>query len=212
MSYLKSIFSIKKITHKGISLLCFWDNKSKFTSSSQILAFAKILNVNLKEYSRIGYNCNISNCTIGKFSAIGRNCNIGLGRHPTDLLSTRNLFYKKEKLSPHWAKPISFNESLPISIGNDVWIGINTIILDGVTISDGAIVAAGSVVTKDVPPYAIVGGTPAKIIKYRFDEETIQKLIKLRWWELTDEQISKQLQIFNEKVTIEKLKLWFPEL
>lgn len=69
-------------------------------------------------------------------------------------------------------------------IGNDVWLGANSLVLKGVKIGDGAVIGAGAVVTKDVPPYAIVGGNPAKVIKMRFDDETIGKLMQLQWWNL----------------------------
>ena len=79
----------------------------------------------------------------------------------------------------------------PIVIENDVWIATNSSILSGVTIGNGAVVAAGSVVVKDVPPYAIVGGNPAKLIRYRFDEEIISKLLEIKWWDWDDEKIKK---------------------
>ncbi len=75
----------------------------------------------------------------------------------------------------------------PCHIGNDVWIGHGVFIKEGVTVGDGAVIAAGAVVVKDVPPYAIVGGSPAKIIKYRFDEKTISKLLELQWWNMDPE-------------------------
>ncbi len=70
----------------------------------------------------------------------------------------------------------------PVTIGNDVWIGANAVVMGGVTVGDGAVIAAGAVVTHDVPPYAIVGGVPAKVIRYRFSEELIERLLKVRWW------------------------------
>lgn len=83
-------------------------------------------------------------------------------------------------------------------IGNDVWIGANAIILQGVTIGDGAIIAAGAVVTKDVPPYAIVGGVPAKVIKYRFSDEVILKLLQIKWWDKPEEWIIQKLEKFTD--------------
>jgi acetyltransferase-like isoleucine patch superfamily enzyme len=84
----------------------------------------------------------------------------------------------------------------PVRVGNDVWIGANATILSGVTIGDGAVVAAGSVVTESVPPYAIVGGVPAKIIKYRFPVETIERLIQLGWWNWRPEIIEQNMSLF----------------
>ena len=84
----------------------------------------------------------------------------------------------------------------PVRVGNDVWIGANATILSGVTIGDGAVVAAGSVVTESVPPYAIVGGVPAKIIKYRFPVETIERLLQLGWWNWHPEKIEQNMSLF----------------
>ena len=97
-----------------------------------------------------------------------------------------------------------------ITIGNDVWIGMSCIIMSGVTIGDGAVIAAGSLVTKDVEPYAIVGGCPAKLIKKRFDDETINQLLEIKWWDLPDQVILQYHDLlFSEDIQafIEKIKL-----
>ena len=91
----------------------------------------------------------------------------------------------------------------PTNIGDDVWVGAGSIIMAGVTIGDGAIIAAGSVVTKDVPPYAIVGGVPAKILRYRFDEGVRKALLKLKWWNLPEEVLKQNIELFQkEKLSI----------
>jgi chloramphenicol O-acetyltransferase type B len=84
----------------------------------------------------------------------------------------------------------------PVRIGNDVWIGANATILSGVTIGDGAVIAAASVVTKSVPPFAIVGGVPARIIRYRFAPETIERLLRVRWWDWSPEKIERNMDLF----------------
>ena len=142
--------------------------------------------------SYIGSNCHIS-AKIGRFCSVSDNVTTVNGLHPTkDFVSTHPAFY-----SPTNNTGLSFTEEsrfqefayadekagLAVEIGNDVWIGYGVTILAGVKIGDGAIVAAGAVVTKDVEPYAIVGGVPAKTIKFRFSEKEIEELLKLRWWD-----------------------------
>lgn len=85
----------------------------------------------------------------------------------------------------------------PINIGNDVWIGTHAVILSGVTIGNGAVIAAGSVVTKDIPPYAVVGGIPAKVIKFRFEDSSIKKLEDLKWWDWEYEKMVKEKDFFK---------------
>jgi acetyltransferase-like isoleucine patch superfamily enzyme len=85
----------------------------------------------------------------------------------------------------------------PISIGHDVWIGRRAMIMSGVTIGNGAVIGAGAVVTKDVPPYAIVGGVPATLIRYRFEQSTIEALQALAWWKWSDEEIRAKMEAFQ---------------
>lgn len=143
-----------------------------------------LTNVVVGDYTYIGGESKISNATIGKFCSLGPEIRIGLGRHPIHLKSTFPGFYSDNGYYGV-AKEYVNNEKeyQEIAIGNDVWIGARAMILDGVTVGDGAVVAAGAVVTKDVPPYAVVGGVPAKIIKYRFDEKRIKILLETKWWE-----------------------------
>ena len=130
---------------------------------------------------------------IGSFVSIGRGVSIGHGKHPLNFLSTSPYFYldrlgfKDKNMASH----TEYTVVEPVIIGNDVWIGDNVTIFNGVTIGDGAVLGASAIVTKDVPPYAIVAGNPAKIIRYRFDEEIITQLLELKWWELDDDIIRK---------------------
>lgn len=123
---------------------------------------------------------------VGSFCSIGPDALVGgLGRHPTDMLSTHPAFYSVQgQTAVSFAHAPQFEEWIPTTIGHDVWIGARAIILDGVRVGTGAIVAAGALVSRDVPPYAIVGGVPARIIRYRYDETSRGHLEASRWWEL----------------------------
>jgi acetyltransferase-like isoleucine patch superfamily enzyme len=209
-AYLGSLLSSKKITYPLVSYFSFWTRNSGFEKTSEIRSFAVLNNSKVGRYSRINSNCKLVLTEVGNFTAIGKDSILGFGRHPLNYISTNSIFYKKNRMRNDWATPIEFKTNLPIKVGNDVWIGRDAKVMDGVTIGDGAVVAAGSIVTKDVPPYAIVGGVPAKVIKYRFDENTIAELLKLKWWDFSDEKISACKDFFNLKdVTAEEITNYF---
>ena len=163
---------------------CCINQNSVISPNTHILNNCVINNSQIASYSYIGKNCLIQNTKIGKFCSIANDVFIGLGNHPTDHFSTSPLFYRTNNpLNIKFVDSNSdFQEYHEIEVGNDVWIGARAIILDGVTIGHGAIIAANSVVTKDVPPYSIVGGIPSKIIKYRLSDERIERLIQSCWW------------------------------
>lgn len=212
LEYFTSLLSPKKIRGRKISFLSLWDKNSSFPIEVNILAFSKLKKVKMGKYSRIGRSCSVTDASIGNFTAIGKDTIIGLGSHPTSFLSCNSIFYKKGSWGWHddWIAPIDWVKNKHISIGNDVWIGRRCLILDGVTIGDGAIIAAGAVVTKDIPPYAIAGGVPAKVIKYRFSNDIISKLLEIKWWNLSDEEISSKIDIFHKKdLSIEDLNTFF---
>lgn len=135
---------------------------------------------------------------IGRYCSIASGVQIFLGgNHRTDWVTTYP-FQFPEEVSP-WpeAGRIENHKTTKgdVVIGSDVWLGHGCLILSGVTIGDGAVIGAGSVVAKDVPPYAIMAGNPAVLIRHRFDPETIQKLLTLRWWDWPEEKVRKNLHI-----------------
>lgn len=153
----------------------------------------------LGDFTYISGNTSISKTSIGKFCSIGPNCKIGLGIHPSNtFVSTHPIFFSTLKQAQvSFANKNYFEEFGNITIGNDVWLAANVIVIDGVHISDGVIVAAGSVVTKNIPPYAIVGGVPAKIIRYRFKEDEIVNLLKIKWWDMDVEYLKNNFRKFH---------------
>jgi len=122
------------------------------------------------------------NVLIGRFCSMAINVVIGAQDHPTDWLSCSTFQYENRDRFRTFHTPLPWREAPQTRIGNDVWIGANAVIKGGVAIGDGAIIGAGAVVTRDIPPYAVAVGVPARVIKYRFDEETIRELLELQWW------------------------------
>lgn len=135
--------------------------------------------------SYIGTDCNIS-ANIGRFTSIGAEVLTAIGTHPFKYpyVTTSPMFFSVRKQSMYtFAKTNLFEEILPmVQVGNDCWIGVRVVVVGGISIGDGAMVLAGAVVTKDVPPYSIVGGVPARVIGYRYDEDTIKFLLETQWW------------------------------
>jgi acetyltransferase-like isoleucine patch superfamily enzyme len=167
-----------------------------------ILGDASLDKVTIFDFSYISNGSTLSNVEIGKFCSIGPNIQIGLGPHPSRIfVSTYPAFYSanNEGCRLKFRNNKIFDDLIPKTcIGNDVWIGANAIIPGGIQIGTGAIVAAGAVVVKDVPPYAIVGGSPAKIIRYRFTEEQIKSLLESAWWDWPVEKIRQRVDDFSD--------------
>lgn len=156
----------------------------------KIYGLHRIIESSIDSYTYISFNCRINNTTIGKFCSIGPNFISGWGIHPLNGISTSPMFYSTANQNGFSLSTTDkIIERKEIKIGNDVFVGMNVILLDGVSIGDGAVLAAGTVITKDVPPFAVVAGVPGKVIKYRFDKNTIDKLLQIKWWNFHDEEL-----------------------
>ena len=171
--------------------------KLKLGKHSMIRKGSEVYNVLLGDYSYIsGPNSYVEDAIIGKYCSIARNVIIGVTGHNYEWITTSPIItsksyglIKKNKLVPEKETPV---------IGNDVWVGLNVVIMRGVVIGDGAVIAAGSIVTKNVESYSIVEGNPAKHIKYRFNSDQINHLKAIKWWDWDVIKIKKNSELFYD--------------
>lgn len=156
----------------------------------------------INEYTRIDANTKF----IGKYCSISHNVKIGMGPHPLNYISTSPVFYSKARGYINESTYDEYEDRGLTEIGDDVFIAANVIILAGVKVDTGAVVGAGSVVTKDVPAYAVVAGNPAKVIKYRFEADTIETLLASKWWNIDIEILLSTYKSMNDikKFILEK--------
>ena len=196
----RDIHNTLRFKNSKIDRKCSINPNSVIESHCHILENSLINNSTINSYSYVGKNSIIQNASIGSFCSIANDVIIGLGAHPTTFFTTSPLFYRINNLLNIKLIDVNykFSEYHPIEIGNDVWIGARAIIMDGVKINNGAIIAAGAVVTKDVPAYAIVGGVPAKIIRYRFSSEKCERLLNLQWYSWSLNEIQLNMNKLNE--------------
>jgi acetyltransferase-like isoleucine patch superfamily enzyme len=171
--------------------------ETEYTNTTAIKPLVKMERTKIGKCSSVGTLSAAYDCEIGNFCSIARECYIGGAKHPLDRVSTSGCFYLKDNYTKVCYNENDFNWHSQTKIGNDVWIGFRSTVLGGVTISDGAVIGAGSVVTKDVGPYEIWAGNPARFIRKRFDDKTIELLLSSKWWEWDDVKIKEYSDDFT---------------
>lgn len=203
----KNNISYSRKVFIGFSVICEGNNTFDRRSS--------IFNSYLGFGSYLGTNTEILNSKIGKYTSIGPNVKCVFGKHPSStFVSTHPAFFSTRKQAgfsyvtqqkfEEFAKPRDKEGKYSILIGNDVWVGANVTILDGVSIGDGAIIASNALVNRDIAPYTIVGGVPAKEIKKRFSDEEIKFLLDLKWWEKSKDWITENAHLFSDITVFRK--------
>ena len=202
------VFENTTIDNSKIGPLCAIESNAKIVEKSSlsqnivIHSGVSVSNSVIDNFSYISKNSSIVNATIGKFCSIGRDILIGIGNHPAKgFISTYPAFYSESNSGCRcsFVSNQLFDEFHPVSIGSDVWIGSRSIIIGGVKIGSGAIIAAGSIVSKDVAPYSIVAGVPAKKIRNRYDDPIINKLLNFSWWDKDIEWIIHHAPLFSNE-------------
>jgi phosphonate metabolism protein (transferase hexapeptide repeat family) len=166
----------------------------------EVLGDTAIEYTELGDYSYLGPGCMVADAQIGKFCAIAAQVRIGAPNHPLDRPSQHRFTYCPEYYTADAQRDRAFfrdRRADRVVIGNDVWIGHAVIVMPGVTVGDGAVLAAGAVVTRDVAPYTIVGGVPAKQIRERFNRDIAAQLSTIAWWNWPTETIFQRLPEFQ---------------
>jgi acetyltransferase-like isoleucine patch superfamily enzyme len=173
---------------------------SKFGRNCRINGRVQVVDSTVGDWSYLEMDVRLMGASIGRFSAIGPGAHVGLPGHPVaGNVSMHPIFYQHR---PDWGYDLvaadRHDDLQPTVVGSDVWVGAAALILDGVTIGDGAVIGAGAVVTHDVPPYAVVAGTPARVLRTRFDDDTIEWLLELRWWDRSEHWIRRYAPLMGD--------------
>lgn len=192
---LKNMFAIPRRLGSRVAVFCILQ-EAVVDKTAAICTGVRFYRGKLGKYSYIGNNSFVTDTDIGNFTSISTDCYIGGTAHPMEWVSTSPVFHKWENIMKKNFARHEFPIFARTSIGNDVWIGNRVMIKAGVNIGDGAVIGMGSIVTKDVGDYEIWAGNPARFIRKRFDDEKVEKLSMLEWWNWSDEEISKYAELF----------------
>lgn len=209
---------ISKLNHRGYMISYDTDISADtvLEGENAVGERSKLLNCKLGYASYIGNDCKFYFTEIGRYCSISNDVSVVAGRHPTDtFVSTHPDFYSvlhNKQMKVHYVKNQKFDEykfqnaekSTLVHIGNDVWIGEGVKIMEGITVGDGAIIGAGTIVTKDIPPYSISVGVPNRILRYRFEPEIIQKLLRIAWWNYDIAWIKEHADSFSDIKVFQK--------
>ena len=206
--YIYRIISRLRLRAKDvhISHSAYFNHHTVFGGHNGIGEKSSVSEAVIGRYTYIDANCYLCDSTIGSFTSIAHDVKIEKWTHPSrGFISTSPVFYSsRNQCGKTFANKQLFNEELTIDgrsclIGNDVWIGCGVTIIGGVTIGDGAIVAAEALVNRNVPPYAAVGGVPAKVIRYRYPANRIKELLELQWWNKPDDWLEANSCLFSDE-------------
>ncbi len=177
--------------------------KSHFGNCSAAAKNSSVMYSVIGRYSSVGRNTKITHADIGSFCSISWDCTINAVTHPIERLTT-SAFPYIPGLGGFVDERIQTHER--VRIGNDVWIGAQAIIMPGIRIHDGAVIGAGAIVTRDVEAYEVVVGSPAKHLKWRFEQEMRDKLLALQWWNWEDKKIGENIRLFQQPLSLEDLE------
>jgi len=179
------------------------DDESVLGRYNVVFANSSIIHSTIGDYTFIQKDSFVNYAGIGKFCSIAMRVQIGLAQHAISHVSSHPAFYLfNTPLVKTFSKTDLLSTMTRTIIGHDVWIGQNAMIMSGVKVGTGAIIGAGCVVTKDVPDYAIVTGVPAKITRYRFEENIRKALLKTEWWDMSDEWLENNYLLFSDPVQL----------
>ena len=171
-----------------------------FSNAAFVAHNAELQNCEIGNHSSIGRYTKLRDCSIGKYCSISWDCTIGAPTHPFTTITSSAITYRKEyglvSQDTHF-------EQKKTMIGNDVWVGCGVTVISGVKVGDGAVIGAGAVVTQDIPAYEIWAGIPARKIADRFDKSLVERIIKISWWDWSEDVQKSFLDLFSEDLNEE---------